>query len=137
MIGHFAWTDTQQGALYTPFGLLEILLCGGWRVDVVTQAMQDVFADEKIGKASLQSFAGAVMRTLNRRQQRIGVDWFALGYCSVSVREAITDWINALAGSEEVVNLATDPAVQDQKGSLQGFAGSAGQFDVALMPGPH
>lgn len=139
MVLHFAFLDTQEGAsaIQTPFSLMETLICGGWSVAAVTSAMQSAFDASEIGEASLRSFADLVMQNVIRRQDRLGVDWFALGYCSPQVRQDVTDWINVLAGSERVLELASDPNAPEDWGGLQSFSASAGRFETVLMPGPH
>lgn len=136
MIWQFAWLDTtEEGAVLTPFHLVEVLICGGWAVSVVTDALEAVFKDDEIGVKTLQAFAAAVMSRPLRKHDRLGVDWFALQYTSDAVRHEVADWLNTLAGSEWVLDLASDPDVADTWGSLQGFAWAAGTFDAALMKG--
>lgn len=136
MMWQFAWADTQEeGALHTPGGLFETLLCGGWSVPVVTGALEDVFADPALGTPSLRVFAGMVLHRAIKRHGRLAPDWFALRYCSEAVRQEVAAWLNALAGSDQVLDLASDPEGQDDWGYVQALAWSAGQFDAALFPG--
>lgn len=134
MMWHFAWADTtEDGAVYAPPALLETLLCGGWPLAVLTGALEDIFADPKLGPNSLSVLAGAVMGRARRKHGRLAPDWFALRYCGEAERAGLIAWLNAVAGSDRALDLATGQA--ETALWVQSFAAAAGQFDAALLPG--
>lgn len=136
MIWHYAWADTtEEGALYTPSSLFELLLCGGWRVEVLTETLESVFDAPEIGHYGLRAFVEAVVHRAITRHGRIAPDWFALRYCSEEVRADVAAWLNALAASERVLDVASDPDGADPFNSVQAFAYAAGEFDASLFPG--
>ncbi|WP_152475141.1 hypothetical protein [Roseovarius sp. THAF9] len=133
IIRHFAWTDmTEEGAIYTPPALLETLLCGGWPPDVLTGALEDIVADPELGQNSLSALAGAVMGRARRKDGRLAPGWFALRYCGKPERLHLIAWLNAVAASNRVLDLATQGA--EAALWVQSFASAAGQFDAALLP---
>ncbi len=132
MVWHFAWADmTEEGAIFTPAALLETLLCGGWSLEVLTDALEVVRDDPQLGTASLFALAEAVMRRTRRKHGKLAPDWCALRYCGEAERLGLIAWLNTVAASDRVLDLATGEA--EAALWVQSFASAAGQFDAALL----
>ncbi len=133
MMWHFAWADTtEEGAVYTPSALLETLLCGGWAPEVLTGALDAIFDHPELSRPGLLALGAAVMRRPRRKHGKLAPDWFALRYCGAAERGGLIAWLNVVAASDRVLDLATG----DGEAALwaESFAASAGQFDAALLP---
>ena len=126
---HFAWAEACDEPLTSPFHLFEVLICGGWDVDVVTGALEAAFEDPETGAITRGQFAGILTRNLIQHPPEMGVDWFALGYVGAQTRRRVAGWLNDCAA-----RVSMDGAPLDYAEALDLFHRLAGHFNADHFP---
>uniref|UniRef100_UPI003B515645 hypothetical protein n=1 Tax=Roseovarius indicus TaxID=540747 RepID=UPI003B515645 len=114
MLLHGGWlraTDGPKGGVgedrLSPFYLFQAIAAGGVPVDVVTGALESLFADPEVGQAAKIHFFAELGKTWERR----GFDLYALKYIDEDGRAALVDWLQRWLSSWELEELLTEPGV--------------------------
>ncbi len=127
-----------RGVTYPLFWLVEVLICGGWPVPVVTGHVDALFADPEAGPAALAAFLTAMTCELIRRDDRVAPDWYAMARVSDAVRAEVAAWLNGADFAQRLYEAATSPAevpgYPDAAGLAEQVLTMSGQFDADLFP---
>jgi len=127
-----------RGTTYPLFWLIEMLICGGWSVSVVTGHVNALFEDPDAGPAALAAFVTTMTCELNRRGDRVAPDWYAMARVSDAVRKEVAAWLNGSEFAQRLYEAATSPEPVPGYPDAAELAGQvltmSGKFDADLFP---
>ncbi len=110
LILHFgAMQAVSDDAVETPWSLLQLLLIGGWPPALLTDALEELFAHPKIGRAALIGFLADMGGSLKDGQL---IRWALVRY-RPDLKDGLALWIGGLLEAEATSDILTDPTLPD------------------------
>lgn len=134
LLMHFAALEVQgDEPIETAWSLLPSLLIGGWSIDTLSAALEDLFARPDLGRPALVWFLSDMARNLHNGR----LDLWAFSRYGKAAAPGLAAWLNLLLASDAVTEIFTDPALLPEEAAvwIPPLTGLRGQITAEMLGG--